>query len=161
MNRPDFRGEYPEGWAELATDVKVRAGWRCIRCHHPDHPATCRRLGVPRGTLPCDEQCAHPRLGDGLRRVLTVHHFDGDKGNTRWWNLLALCQVCHLEFQAKVNPHATYLWPHREWLRPYVAGYYAHALLGLDLTILEVEGRLEELLRAGQPHLDNVMEGGG
>ena len=47
------------------------------------------------------------------------------------------------------------LLPPSEWFRPYVAGFYAW-LLGEDLSRPEVEARLEELLRAGQPWLMEV-----
>lgn len=157
MTRPEFKGTYPEGWQDLAIETKAGVGWRCIRCRHPDLPREADRLGVPRGTLPCDRICRHRQ--DGKRRVLTIHHLDGDKGNGRWWNLLVLCQVCHLQIQAKLNPEATYMWPHSPWFRIYVAGYYAATVLGEDLTREEAEARMPELLRAGQPHLENPMGG--
>jgi hypothetical protein len=153
----EFAGRYPREWAQVAVEVKEAAGWRCIRCQHPDSPQRCRELSVARGWQPCDERCRHSRREE-RRRVLTVHHLDGDKGNGAWWNLLALCQVCHLQVQAKVDPARTYLWHHKRWLRPYVAGYYAHAVLGEELGRQEVEERLGELLRAGQPHLDDPMD---
>ena len=125
-----FRGEYPANWPEIATAVKDEADWRCVRCGHPHAP----------------------RIG----RTLTVHHLDGDKANCRWWNIPALCQACHLTVQGRVRMDQAYLLPHSEWFRPYVAGFYAFALLGEDLSRPEVEARLEELLRAGQPWLMEV-----
>ena len=118
------KSSYPKYWDELAEKVKNEAGWRCVRCHHPHES--------PKERIPCDEQCdlvrhieisnvaimfdqgawtGHPdeyRLPSGLwlhqrQRVLTVHHLDGDKGNSAWWNLAALCQVCHLQIQGKVE----------------------------------------------------------
>lgn len=79
-------------------------------------------------------------------RVLTVHHFDGNKANDRWWNLLALCQACHLSFQTRVNPEIPWMFEHSEWLRPYVAAFYAFKYRGLELTREEVMANLEELL---------------
>lgn len=118
---------YPPDWPEIAKAVKDAAGWCCVRC------------GAP-----------HSREG---WRILTVHHFDGDKANCRWWNLGALCQRCHLAIQGKVKMEQTYLYPHSEWFRPYVAGFYAFTVLGLDLSREEVGERMEELLAAGQPWL--------
>jgi hypothetical protein len=118
---------YPQDWPEIAKRVKDEAGWRCIRCDHPH-----------------DRESGH---------VLTVHHADGDKGNSRWFNLLALCQRCHLHIQGKVKMRQTYLYPHSEWFRPYVAAYYAHTLLGEDLSRAEVEARMDELLGIGQSWL--------
>lgn len=129
-----FRGtnDYPEDWDEIATAVKEAAGWRCVRCDHPHAP--------------------------GVGRCLTVHHLDGDKANCRWWNIPALCQKCHLQVQAKVRMDQTYVWPHSEWFKPYVAAYYAFTVLGEDLGREEVLARLDELLAAGQPWLEVAGE---
>jgi hypothetical protein len=88
---------------------------------------------------------------DGLwyrqrQRVLTVHHLDGDKANVQWWNLAALCQVCHLQIQGKVTMEQHYYLEHSRWFKPYVAGYYAWKYLGEGLTRSETEDRMDELL---------------
>jgi len=183
MGRPDFRGSYPPEWADVSLAVKVAARFRCVRCGHPGarwvpeardiqryvwtlyskrlvatlHPRIDRVAGgsyVRSGVLPCDRRCVgHPRH-DCRQRTLTVHHLDNNKANLCWWNLAALCQVCHLEIQAKVALEATYLHPHSEWFRPYVAGYYASTILGEELTREQVEAMLPELLALGQPHLE-------
>lgn len=79
-------------------------------------------------------------------RILTVHHFDGDKSNDAWWNTLALCQRCHLEVQSKVDPEVPFFLEHSAWLKPYVAGFYAFKYEGKMLSREEVEARLDELL---------------
>lgn len=79
-------------------------------------------------------------------RVLTVHHLDSNKANCCWWNLAALCQRCHLQIQGKVQMARVWPWEHSEWFRPYVAGYYAHAYLGEDLTREQTTERLDDLL---------------
>ena len=79
-------------------------------------------------------------------RVLTVHHADGDKANSAWWNLLALCQRCHLTIQAKVVLERVYVLEHSDWFKPFVAAYYAKVYLDEDLTREETEARLDELL---------------
>lgn len=81
-----------------------------------------------------------------LWRILTVHHLDGNKGNCRWWNLVALCQRCHLTIQGKVQMARVWPWEHSDWFRPYVAGYYASVYLGEELARSEVEARVDELL---------------
>lgn len=118
---------YPAEWPEVAKRVKDEAGWCCVRCEAPNSR-------------------------DGWR-ILTVHHLDGNKLNLRWWNLAALCQRCHLSIQGKVKMDQTYLYEHSPWFRPYVAGYYAFTVLGLDLTREEVTARESDLLTAGQPWL--------
>jgi hypothetical protein len=77
-------------------------------------------------------------------RILTVHHLDSDKSNLRWWNLLSLCQICHLEIQGKVDLHQPYgMFDHSPWFKPYVAGWYAHHYLNLELSREEIMPDLE------------------
>ena len=72
------RGEYPRHWRLVAALVKCRARWCCEHCGHQDDVAT--------------------------GHVLTVHHLDGDKSNCANENLVALCQACHLHWQARFYP---------------------------------------------------------
>ena len=76
-------GEYPANWPEIAAAVKAGAGWRCEACGH-----------------------AHVTAAG---YTLTVHHLDGDKSNCAWWNLVALCQRCHLRIQAAYLPGQLWL----------------------------------------------------
>ena len=144
--RLNHRGEYPPHWGILADAVERAAGNRCIRCGHPkgDTPTS---FGFAR----CDERCTHLRDRE-IMRILTVHHMDGDKANDAWWNLLALCQSCHLIIQAKVLPERPYLWEHKDWIKPYVAGFYA-AQRGLHLSRWAVEQSIDQCLGYGQPWL--------
>ena len=93
-------GEYPPNWWMISLEVKNNAHWECIRCGHPDSWED--------------------------HYVLTVHHLDMNKSNCEWWNLVALCQRCHLRIQGKVDMRQYYMFDHSEWFRPYVAGYRAH-----------------------------------
>jgi hypothetical protein len=142
-NGSTLASDYPENWDEIATAVKEEAGWRCVRCGHPHE--------LPAERILCDEQCDARRhkggLNDGKQRVLTVHHLDGQKDNCAWWNLTALCQVCHLVIQAKVDMWRPWAFlEHSDWFKPYVAGWYAWRYLGQDLERDEVEERMDELL---------------
>lgn len=92
-------------------------------------------------------------------RILTVHHLlrgNDAKRNLRWWNLVSLCQRCHLRVQRQVDMHRVYPWPHTDWFRPYAAGWYAWAYLGEHLTRDAVMARLDELLA-----LEGAPTGGG
>lgn len=71
---------------------------------------------------------------------------DGDKSNDEWWNLLALCQKCHLQFQVKVDPEVVWFLEHSEWVKPYVAGFYANKYEHRKITREEAMTRLDELL---------------
>lgn len=117
--RQENVGVYPANWPEIAQRTKDEAGWRCVRC------------GIAHGPPP---------------NVLTVHHLDGDKSNCRWFNLVALCQRCHLIIQARVIIARPWIFNHSDWFKPYVAGYYAWRYLSLDLTRADVMARLDELL---------------
>jgi hypothetical protein len=153
--------------------VRKLAGNRCVRCKHPYRPGF--NVSDRGEWSACDTRCEHGmpardlnhpfeslglntttgglmRDGHGYRtieaqwRILTVHHLDGNKLNCRWWNLVALCQRCHLEIQGKVKMERRWLGEHSVWFRPYVAGFYAFDRLGEDLSRTEVEARLDELL---------------
>lgn len=155
--------DYPPEWPEVAKRVKDEAGWRCVRCGHPHES--------PKERIPCDDKCDLTkhieiasiatmvddgrlnlfRRSDGLwpsqrQRVLTVHHLDGFKQHLSWWNLAALCQVCHLQIQGKVNMFQQYSLEHSSWFKPYVAGFYASVYLDQRLSRDEVEERKDELL---------------
>ncbi len=161
-------GEYPADWKEISDATCAATGNRCIRC---GHPYTKGEHGKGEWT-PCDEHCVHfgpiGIFGEEMERsdmiyqpsayikqgvpvvarwrILTVHHFNGHKNNCAWWNLLALCQRCHLTIQGKVNPHQPYMFEHSDWLKPYVAGFYANKYEARDLTRAEVEKEIDRLL---------------
>jgi 5-methylcytosine-specific restriction endonuclease McrA len=69
---------YPDNWAEIANEIKQRAGGFCEHCGHIHDP------------------------GSGY--TLTVHHLDGNPANCAYENLVALCQRCHLHIQARYVP---------------------------------------------------------
>ena len=115
------KGQYPDNWDEIARAVKEAAGWCCIRCTHAHDPST--------------------------GHTLTVHHWDGDKGNIKWWNLMALCQRCHLSIQGRVDPAQPFMFEHSEWCKVYAAGYYAYKYLGQVLDRKWAEARMGELLQ--------------
>lgn len=169
----NYANDYPADWPKLSLRTKLAAGWRCVRCGH--------RFNGASQPLACDDRCDLSRgravavagaRALGLARTLRdhygadgsglnygVHHLDGDKANQAWWNLLALCNSCHLSIQAKVMPEVPYLWEHSPWFRPYVAGYYA-AQRGHDLPDLlaypdrdDVERWIVAWLAEGQPWL--------
>lgn len=166
------RDGYPPAWHDsIKHAVREAAGHCCVRCMHPylkgmgewsACTAECRHSGPIRYTNNLDRDGWYETtLPDAIQagavaavwhrvearyRILTVHHLDGNKGNCRWWNLAALCQRCHLQIQGKVDMRRVYPWPHSEWFRPYVAGYYAWTYLGEEVSRVEALGRLDELL---------------
>ena len=178
---PDDLGTdgYPFEWhATIKHAVRAKAGHRCIRCGHPYQNG---EHGNGEWS-PCDERCTHggpvrqvtgesvfhwatldarwvDLTGcDARWRILTVHHLDRDKANCRWWNLVALCQRCHLTIQGKVYLEREFVREHSAWFKPYAAAWYAFRYLGEDLSREAVEERLDELLdlEFRQPRLEGI-----
>lgn len=155
------RGAYPANWREIARLVKAEAGNRCERCGHPDEPPwkTAQGRFIPmwqsrtgstqRAPSPCDKRCYHPP--DNKQRMLTVHHLTNQKDDSRWFNLVALCQSCHLKVQGKVWMERGFMLEMADWFKPYAAAYFAWKLLGLELSREQVVARLHELLALGDP----------
>lgn len=114
-----FTNDYNPDGKQKRREARESVGNICVRCKSPSVPG----------------------------RILTTHHFDGDKANDEWWNLLPLCQVCHLQVQAKVDPHVPWFLEHSEWAKPYVAGFYAWKYEGRKITREEAKARMDELLR--------------
>jgi hypothetical protein len=113
-----FTNNYNTDGKEKRRQARESVGNKCIRCGSSSVPG----------------------------KILTTHHLDGDKSNDAWWNLLPLCQVCHLKIQANVDPEQPYFFEHADWFKPYVAGFYAKKYEGKNLARKEVMERLDELL---------------
>lgn len=93
--RPENKARYPKDWKAISLEVRERAGWVCE--------------GAP-GIYPdCRAANGEPHPVTGSKVVLTVAHLDhipencGEPGNRP--NLLALCQRCHLTYDAKHHAH--------------------------------------------------------
>lgn len=114
-----FTGKYNADGKQKRREAREAAGNKCVRCGSPSVPG----------------------------RILTTHHFDGNKSNDEWWNLLPLCQVCHLQVQTKVDPEQPWFLEHSDWIKPFVAGFYANKYEGKKLTREQVLARLDDLLR--------------
>jgi len=86
---PLEREKYVEDWEEISVWVRFeRAGGRCEGS--PRYPY-CRAVhGAP-----------HPVTGNMV--VLTVAHLDHDPGNNAPENLRAMCQRCHLTYDAALH----------------------------------------------------------
>lgn len=169
-----FSGAYADDGKAVRSAAREAAGNRCIRCLHPYQKGNgnggwspCDEQCVHRGPFrfrvfdsdpwdtshdPGDEftpivaDCFGAVYVEAKWRILTVHHFDGDKANDAWWNLMSLCQRCHLQIQGKVDPRIPYFFEHSEWAKPYIAGFYGRKYEGRNLTRVEVMDRLDDLL---------------
>lgn len=176
MRRLPISGQYAEDGKARRLAVRAEAGHRCIRCGHPFETGKhgkgewspcdlqCTHKGPCRVWIESDDEgldshwwetelliAAGRAIEDGLQiearwRILTVHHFDGNKSNDAWWNCLSLCQRCHLAIQSRVDPNIPFMFEHSAWIRPQVAAYYAKKYEGRDITREEAMERLDELL---------------
>lgn len=161
---------YPFAWQTVKHLVRELAGGRCVRCGHPYEKgdgewspcdAGCSHLGPVRYRLLGTSDPWRDAVLDGYVqkhnfdiqarwRILTVHHLNGDKADLRWWNLVSLCQRCHLAIQAKVKLDRPWPFPHTGWFRPYVAAFYAVKYLGLELSPEATDAFIGEILAFGQ-----------
>ena len=80
---PLNRGKYPKNWKEISDYIRfTRTHGKCEQCgaiHGAPHPAT------------------------GSIVILTTAHLDHDTANNNHENLRALCQKCHLTYDAQLH----------------------------------------------------------
>jgi hypothetical protein len=107
--RPEERGRYPKDWRAISARIRDRAGNVCEWCGVPNRAIVVRDLRVtskrPEGAsawrlhehdgVCCGEDCGAVKI------VLTVAHLDHTPENCTDENLVALCQKCHLTYDAK------------------------------------------------------------
>ena len=84
--RQSERERYPANWREISARIKARAGHKCEGS--PKYPS-CRAEHGQR----------HPWTGSVV--VLTVAHLDHNPEHCDDDNLKAMCQRCHLTYDAK------------------------------------------------------------
>lgn len=103
--RPENKSRYPADWPEISRRIREdRAGGRCeCRGECLIHSEERRRTDTH---LEADGRCGAVNgalLRSGRWRVvLTVAHLDHTPENVDELNLLAMCQGCHLRYDA---PH--------------------------------------------------------
>lgn len=156
--------------------IRERDDHRCLRCGHPyrkgengngqwsscdencTHRGPIRTWSNPPGmellpgltftpeTVSAGEIVTQFARVDAEWRILTVHHLNGVKHDCRWWNLVSLCQRCHLTIQGKVIMNRVWPWEHSTWFKQFAAGWYAWVYEDREITREEADERMEELL---------------
>ena len=86
-------GPYPPGWSQIADAIRARSGGRC-ECTG--------QCGLHRGQRCCERNGEDAQWASG-RVVLTVAHLNHFPPDCRPENLLALCQTCHLRYDAVLH----------------------------------------------------------
>lgn len=113
--KPEKRALYPKDWPAISQRIRFeRAKGRCEQCGAPHGKVIARGEGEHRGTYMLADGTVHD-ASDGTRLgrarmseyqsrwvavVLTVAHLDHDPTNSSDDNLRALCQRCHLAYDA-------------------------------------------------------------
>lgn len=102
--------DYPPDWKRIRAEILVRADDRCEACGVPNGEEGIRDVdGV---FIPSDEAWQimdhepdghkrFPAKNRFFRIVLTVAHLNHDRSDNRPENLKALCQRCHLTYDAQ------------------------------------------------------------
>jgi hypothetical protein len=89
--RPENRRRYPPNWREISDRIRFqRAGRRC------ECAGECRRGHTGR----CDAMHGQPNPATKALVILTVAHLDHTPENCADANLKAMCQACHLSYDA-------------------------------------------------------------
>lgn len=123
--RESEKARYPKDWPAISQRIRQRAGNSCEFCGVENGALGGRKGGVFWKAKPLGEKllrlewpapgtvawCLPPDRGDGkglqgdylriIRIVLTVAHLDHTPENCADENLKALCQRCHLTYDAK------------------------------------------------------------
>ena len=123
--KPENKARYPSDWAAIRERILIRADNRCEQCKVPNRTRIARGQGDDAGTYMNDdaevfdaetgEHLGQCRMSDyDVARmtdiVLTIAHLDHQPENCADDNLRALCQRCHLAYDAKhhaANAQAT------------------------------------------------------
>lgn len=82
--KPENKHLYPKNWKEIRQSILERAGNKCEFCGVENHSI-------------------QNRNGKDVKIVLTIAHLDHNPSNCHPDNLRALCQKCHLTYDAKMH----------------------------------------------------------
>ena len=89
--KPENKSRYPSNWKEIRAQILERANNKCEFCGAENHSIVYREV---KDRLGLDD----PKK---VKIVLTIAHLDHVPENCDPSNLRALCQRCHLRYDAK------------------------------------------------------------
>jgi len=94
---PFHRERYADDWEEISSAIRQRSRGRCEctgECGlHRTHP----------GPRRCEERQGEPARWARGKVVLTVAHLNHDTSDNSPGNLKAMCQRCHLRYDAPMH----------------------------------------------------------
>lgn len=124
--KPENRSRYPANWKEIRARILARAADCCEQCNARNGEIIVRGSGKDAGTYMTNEakvfdaetgeyigqwhMSNYECNGKGVTIVLTIAHMDHMPEHCDDDNLKALCQRCHLAYDAehhRANAHAT------------------------------------------------------
>lgn len=105
--KPENKHRYPSTWREIRAAILDRAGHRCEQCGVPNYTYRPRKRDVWTDDLGQAETWAMD--GERISRiVLTIAHLDHTPEHNDPDNLRALCQRCHLAYDADHHQRTAY-----------------------------------------------------
>jgi hypothetical protein len=115
--KAENRARYPANWKQIRASILERADNRCEQCRVPNGEIIVRGIEKDAGTYmnqhadvfdaETGEHLGQWRMSDyccngkGVKIVLTIAHMDHVPENCDPSNLKALCQRCHLAYDAE------------------------------------------------------------
>jgi 5-methylcytosine-specific restriction endonuclease McrA len=97
--KPENKHRYPKNWKQIRAAILERAGHRCERCGVPNHVWRPRKREAWTDDIGQAETWAME--GEKVSMiVLTIAHLDHVPENCAPGNLAAMCQRCHLRYDA-------------------------------------------------------------
>lgn len=114
--KPENKARYPKDWKQIRERILERANNCCETCSAPNHAYIERGAAKDYGTYKNEDGkvfCADTGKYLGMARiseyngkafiqvVLTIAHLDHTPENNDEANLKALCQRCHLKYDAQ------------------------------------------------------------
>lgn len=93
---PENRGKYPSDWPVISKRIKSeRAGWQC------ECDGRCGKTPHDEGR--CTARHGEPSRLSGKPVIITTAHLNHDPSDCRDENLMAMCQSCHLAYDADLH----------------------------------------------------------
>lgn len=89
--------KYPPDWKAISLRIRARSGGRC------ECGGECGLHRMTGGPRRCEERNGEPAKWANGKVVLTVAHLNHDTADNRDENLKAMCQRCHLRYDAALH----------------------------------------------------------
>lgn len=112
--KPENKARYPSNWKEIRAQILERAAHCCELCRVPNGVTVMRGMGKDKGAYQLPDGVTHSEKNGGLiclrpfdfigyavKIVLTIAHLDHVPEHCSDGNLKAMCQKCHLTYDAE------------------------------------------------------------